>query len=89
MVQISNTKIFDCSVDGIKLETSDLVQLHQYYCACCTAEFIMENGYGIDDEEEALKIGYSVRELMDDAEISEIDAIDEILKDRGLDKDDI
>ena len=25
--------------------------------------------------------------VMDDAEISEIDAIDEILKDRGLDKD--
>ena len=42
----------------------DMMRIHLYYEAASTAEYIMYN-YGIDNKEEALKIGYNVRDLMD------------------------
>lgn len=85
-IEISNKVPFECSINGVKLEIGDLVSLHEFYEASCTAEFLRDN-YGFK-EEEALKLGYDVRQLMDDYDLSEIDAIDEVFEKRGLNKDD-
>ena len=85
-IEISNKVPFECSINGVKLEIRDLVSLHEFYEASCTAEFLRDN-YGFK-EEEALELGYDVRQLMDDYDLSEIDAIDEVFEKRGLNKDD-
>lgn len=85
-IEISNKVPFECSINGVKLEIRELVSLHEFYEASCTAEFLRDS-YGFK-EEEALKLGYDVRQLMDDYDLSEIDAIDEVFEKRGLNKDD-
>ena len=65
-------------IKGITLDVCDLVQIHAYYEAACTAEFVMDN-YEISDENKALQIGYNVRRLMDDYDYDELEAIDRIM----------
>ena len=66
-------------IKGITLDVHDLMELHQYYEAACTAEYIMEN-YGITDEREAMRLGYEVRRLMDKYGYDEEIAINEVLR---------
>lgn len=62
------------------------VTLHGYYEACCTAEFLMEN-YDISDDEEAISLGYRVRERMDKYNLTEEVAAEEIMSERGQERD--
>lgn len=71
------------SVKGITLDANDLVEIHEYYEAFCTAEYLMDN-YDIDDEDTALCFGYEVRRLMDKHDYNEETAIDEVLRKEGL-----
>ena len=66
-------------IKGITLDVYDLIKIHEYYEAACTAEFVMEN-YEISDEIQALQIGYDVRRLMDKYDYSELEAIDKIME---------
>lgn len=66
-------------IKGITLDVHDLMELHQYYEAACTAEYLIEN-YGIATEDKALKLGYEVRRLMDKYGYLEEDAIAEVLE---------
>ena len=66
-------------IKGITLDVGDLVDIHRYYEAACTAEFVMEN-YEVSDEDQALQIGYDVRRLMDKYDYSELEAIDKIME---------
>ena len=66
-------------IKGITLDVYDLINIHEYYEAACTAEFVMEN-YEVSDEVQALQIGYDVRRLMDKYDYSELEAIDKIME---------
>ena len=66
-------------IKGITLDVGDLIEIHRYYEAACTAEFVMEN-YEVSDEVQALQIGYDVRRLMDKYDYSELEAIDKIME---------
>ena len=66
-------------IKGITLDVWDLINIHRYYEAACTAEFVMEN-YEVSDEDQALQIGYDVRRLMDRYDCSELEAIDKIME---------
>lgn len=85
-ITLSKEKPFECSVSNgeqqIDLSVEDLVQLHNFYCAGCTAEYITEN-YGIKSED-AMKLGYDVRELMSDKKLDEEEAIEQIFAERGI-----
>ncbi len=65
-VNINNKELFKVEVESGELSISDLVDIKEYYEACCTAEYLMDN-YGIDSEEKAIELGYEVRERMADA----------------------
>ena len=65
-------------IKGIMLDTYDLMELHEYYEAACTAEYLMEN-YNISDESTAIHLGYDVRRLMNKYGYDEEEAIDEVL----------
>lgn len=56
------------------------------YEACCTAEFLMEN-YDISDGEEAISLGYRAREHMDKYNLIEEVAAEEIMSERGQERD--
>ena len=66
-------------IKGITLDVGDLVEIHRYYEAACTAEFVMEN-YEVSDEDQALQIGYDVRRLMDKYGYTELEAIDKVME---------
>lgn len=66
-------------IKGITLDVGDLIEIHRYYEAACTAEFVMEN-YEVSDEVQALQIGYDVRRLMNQYDYTELEAIDKIMK---------
>lgn len=66
--------------NGLTME--EMLPIHQYYEAACTAEYIMENHEDID-EERAIKMGYAVRELMDKYDYDEEEAIDIMIRKEG------
>ena len=66
-------------IKGITLDVGDLINIHAYYEAACTAEFVMDN-YKVSDEVQALQIGYDVRKLMDKYDYSELEAIDKVME---------
>ena len=66
-------------IKGVTLDVNDLMEVHHYYEAACTAEYLMEN-YGITNEEDALALGYEVRRLMDKYDWDEETAIDEVMR---------
>ena len=67
---------------GLKLE--EVTAVIDYYDACCTAEYILENCEPRPTEREALEIGYLVRELMNKRDTFsgdlEVECIDEVLR---------
>lgn len=66
-------------IKGITLDVNNLMELHHYYEAACTAEYLMEN-HGISDESKAMNLGYEVRRLMDKYGYDEEEAINEVLR---------
>ena len=70
---------FQYEIKGITLDVYDLMDIHHYYEAACTAEYLMDN-YGITDEDDALHLGYEVRRLMDKYEWDEETAIDAVMR---------
>lgn len=74
---------FEYKIKGITLDMNDLIEIHSYYEARCTAEYLMEN-CDITDEDDALCLGYEVRRLMDKYGYDEETAIDEMLRTEGL-----
>lgn len=72
-------------IKGVTLNSFDMVQIREYFAAACTAEYVQDNfhDYNLSDEE-SLKIGYKVRELMDDYGYDEDDAIDTVISDLRL-----
>lgn len=70
-------------IKGITLDVNDLMELHEYYEAACTAEYLMEN-YNISDESTAMHLGYDVRRLMDKYGYDEEEAVDEVLRKENL-----
>lgn len=82
MFEISKDTPFECSVNGEKIQMRDLVSLYDFYRVSCTAEYINEN-YGIEISD-AMKLGYEVRNMMDDVDISEDEAIQAVFTERGI-----
>ena len=70
---------FQYEIKGITLDVNDLMDIHHYYEAACTAEYLMDN-YGITNEYDALYLGYEVRRLMDKYEWDEETAIDAVMR---------
>lgn len=68
---------FTYEIKGITLTMSDMVQIHEYYQAACTAEYLMDN-YGFDHKK-ALDAGYDIRRKMNKYGYDEEDAIREYL----------
>lgn len=66
-------------IKGITLDVHDLINIHRYYEAVCTAEYLIDS-YGISNENKALKLGYDVRRLMDEYRYDEEEAINEVLE---------
>ena len=69
-------------IKGITLNVYDLINIHKYYEIACTAEYLMEN-YDLT-EDEAMKLGAEVREYMDDNNVTEDVAIDEIMNNKEV-----
>lgn len=67
------------AIKGITLDVHELMEIHEYYEAACTAEYLMDN-YSIANENKALKLGYDVRRLMDKYGYDEEEAINEVLE---------
>lgn len=70
---------FEYNVKGVTLDVHDLINIHEFYEASCTAEYLVDN-YNITDENEALYLGYEVRRIMDKYDYDEETAIAEVLK---------
>ena len=64
-------------IKGITLDVYDLIKIHEYYEAACTAEYLIDN-YDVTDED-ALLLGYKVRRLMDKYDWDEETAIDKVM----------
>ena len=62
--------------NGLTME--EMQRIHEYYEAACTAEYVMEN-HGIENEEDAIKIGCEVRRCMNKYGIDEEEAITMVL----------
>ena len=80
-------------INGVVLDIHDLIEVSEYYEAACTADWVLETYSDlVSSEEEALSIGYEVRRKMNDwgrcSGQDEEDAIVEVLKERGILKDD-
>ena len=73
---------FKYEIKGVTLNEYDMYDIKKYYEAHCTAEYVADN-YDVT-EEEAIKIGYQVRRLMDKYYSTEEDAIYEVMKEREL-----
>ena len=66
------------AIKGITLNSHELTEIHEYYEAACTAEYLMDN-YDISDEDTAMHLGYEVRRLMRKYDYDEETAIDEVM----------
>ena len=65
-------------IKGVTLDVYDLIKIHEYYEAACTAEYLMDN-YDITDEDEALRLGYDIRILMNKYGYNEEEAIEKVM----------
>ena len=73
---------FKYEIKGITLDEFDMQRIKEYYEQRCTAEYLVEN-YNLD-EEQAMRFAFDIRELMGDWNISETEAIYEILGNAGI-----
>lgn len=72
---------FEYKVKGITLGENEMRDIHQHYEILCTAEYILENWDFTEDE--ATKLAYEVRRCMDKYDMTEEEAIHEILNKSG------
>lgn len=63
----------------IELTMGDMCAVSQFYEACCTAEYLIDNGR-VKDGEVAFEVGCEVRRLMDKYGYTEDEAIEEALE---------
>lgn len=62
--------------NGETLDVSTCCQIHEYYEAACTAEYLLENYPDeISSDDQAMDIAYDVRHEMLKYDIDELDAI--------------
>ena len=73
-------------IKGITLTASDLADIHSYYEAACTAEYLQDNYPQVTTDERALELGYEVRRKMDKYSYPEEEAIEFVLKEHRLDQ---
>ena len=80
-VTLNREKLFDLKIDGKPLTINQMLSIRDYYEACCTAEYLIDNhsAYGINNDTIAIKLGYQVRESMADNDYSENVAIEELI----------
>ena len=76
--------LFKMKVNGKELTEGEMADIHSYYERCCTASYLLDNYEEITDEDTAFDIACSVRDDMDAYDMSETDAIEHVLKDRGI-----
>ena len=69
---------FKYEIKGVTLDALDMQRIKEYYEQLCTAEYLMEN-YPLD-EEQAMDLAASVRELMDDVGCDEDVAIETVFQ---------
>lgn len=67
-------------IKGVTLDVHDLINIHEYYEAACTAEYLMDN-YDLT-EEKAMELGARVRRYMNKNNVTEDIAIEEIMSRR-------
>ena len=72
---------FEYTIKGITLNEYDMYDIKEYYEAHCTAEYIADN-YDVTDDE-AVRLGYEVRRLMNRYGYEEEEAIYEVMKRRN------
>lgn len=75
---------FTYEIKGITLTMSDMVQIHEYYQAACTAEYLVDS-YGFS-KEKALEAGYDIRRKMDKYDYDEEEAIQEYLDENPIEE---
>ena len=71
--------LFEYKIKGVTLDVNDLVTLHSYFEAACTAEYLLDNYEQVKDEEMAMELGYEVRRKMNKYGYDEETAIEETL----------
>ena len=76
---------FKYEIKGVTLNELDLMDISIYYNIRRTAEYLMDN-YDLT-EDEAIKLGASVRRYMDKNNVTEDIAIDEVLRKDELIRD--
>ena len=69
-------------IKGITLNEYDMYDIKEFYEAHCTAEYIADN-YDVTDDE-AVKLGYEVRRIMNKYGGEEDDVIREVMKNREV-----
>ena len=78
--------VFTYKIKGIELNLDEMADMHDFYEAACTAEYLMQRHDF--NKNEALELGYEVRCKMDDYDYSEEEAINEVLGElKGDDND--
>ena len=73
-------------IKGVILNVSDLAQIHAYYEAACTAEYLLDNYPCVTTEEQAMDLGYEVRRRMVKYDYTELEAIDALLEELPCDE---
>ena len=73
---------FKYEIKGITLDEFDMQRIKEYYEQRCTAEYLVEN-YRLD-EEQAMRLAFMVRELMDDFDCNEDIAIATVFQKEGV-----
>ena len=75
---------FTYDFHGTKIGLADVMPIHQWYEAACTAEYVLENYPAIcEDEDDALSFGYAVREYMSKYDAWESEAIERVAETWG------
>ena len=69
---------FTYEIKGVTLNMQDMMEVCQYYRVACTAEYLLEN-YDLT-EDKAMGLAYNVRVLMDKYDYTEIEAIEEVMR---------
>ena len=75
-------------IKGIFLKNADLAQIHSYYEAACTAEYLLDNYQCVTTEEQAMKLGHEVRRRMIKYGYDESEAIDLVLEECCVEDED-
>ena len=86
-VEVNKGKLFDVIVDGYKVNPDYLPEIHQYYEACCSAEYFIDK-YNLPTKE-AIGHGYAVRRLMDECGYTESEALEYVEDHLDLEEEEI